>query len=109
MSDGTSAVLNEGNGWTFTASGRYKYENGKEIEYTNRAGVRELMKSPEMRTVLQGYGDAAISRLGEGYDAVPGDTSESVRAKVKVMATTYKTRMDNLKNNTILKAVGGGA
>lgn len=75
----------------------------------NRAGVRELLKSSEMRTVLQGYGDAAISRLGEGYDAVPGDTSESVRAKVKVMATTYKTRADNLKNNTILKAVGGGA
>lgn len=75
----------------------------------NRAGVRELMKSSEMRAVLQGYGDATISRLGEGYDAVPGDTSESVRAKVKVMATTYKTRADNLKNNTILKAVGGGA
>ncbi|MCR4768213.1 MAG: Cna B-type domain-containing protein [Saccharofermentans sp.] len=33
LSDGTSAVLNEGNSWTFTASGRYKYENGKEIEY----------------------------------------------------------------------------
>lgn len=75
----------------------------------NRAGVRELLKSPEMRDILQDYGNQAINRLGEGYEAVPGDTSESVRAKVKVTATTYKTRRDNLKNNTILKAVGGGA
>lgn len=75
----------------------------------NRAGVRELLKSPEMRDILQDYGNKAINRLGEGYEAVPGDTSESVRAKVKVTATTYKTRRDNLKNNTILKAVGGGA
>lgn len=75
----------------------------------NRAGVRELLKSSEMRDILQDYGNQAINRLGEGYEAVPGDTSESVRAKVKVTATTYKTRRDNLKNNTILKAVGGGA
>ena len=75
----------------------------------NRAGVRELLKSPEMRDILQDYGNQAVNRLGEGYEAVPGDTSESVRAKVKVTATTYKTRRDNLKNNTILKAVGGGA
>lgn len=75
----------------------------------NRAGVRELLKSPDMRDILQDYGNQAINRLGEGYEAVPGDTSESVRAKVKVTATTYKTRRDNLKNNTILKAVGGGA
>ena len=75
----------------------------------NKEGVRQLLKSSEMRSILQDYGDQAISRLGEGYEAVPGDTSESVRAKVKVTATTYKTRRDNLKNNTILKAVGGGA
>lgn len=75
----------------------------------NKEGVRQLLKSSEMRSILQEYGDQAISRLGEGYEAVLGDTSESVRAKVKVTATTYETRRDNLKNNTILKAVGGGA
>ena len=75
----------------------------------NKAGVRELLKSQEMRDVLQDYGNQAISRLGEGYEAIPGDTGSSVRAKCKVQATTFKTRSDNLKNNTILKAVGGGA
>lgn len=75
----------------------------------NKAGVRELLKSPEMRSILEEYGNEAVSRLGSGYEAIPGDTGSSVRAKCKVQATTYATRRDNLKNNTILKAVGGGA
>lgn len=75
----------------------------------NRKGVSELMKSDEMRAILRSYGDEALSRLGDGYAASDSDTGSSKRAKVKVEATTYKTRQDNLKNNTILKAVGGGA
>lgn len=75
----------------------------------NKQGVSELMKSQEMRAILRDYGNEAVSRLGSGYEATDSDTSSSVRAKVKVSATTYATRRDNLKNNTILKAVGGGA
>lgn len=75
----------------------------------NRQGVSELMKSSEMRAILRQYGEDAVSRLGDGYEASDSDTSSSKRAKVKVQATTFKTRQDNLKNNTILKAVGGGA
>ena len=33
LSDGTKAELNEGNNWSFTAYGKYKYENGQEIVY----------------------------------------------------------------------------
>lgn len=76
----------------------------------NKQGVSELMKSQEMRSILRDYGNEAVSRLGgSGYEATDSDTASSVRAKVKVSATTYATRRDNLKNNTILKAVGGGA
>lgn len=75
----------------------------------DRTGVGELLKSSEVRAVLHQYGDGAVSRLGEGYEATDSDTSSSKRAKVMVRATTFKTRRDNVKNNTILKAVGGGA
>lgn len=71
----------------------------------NKPGVSQLMKSAEMRAILRDYGNEAVSRLGSGYEASDGDTSASVRAKVKVEATTYATRKDNIKNNTILKAV----
>ena len=34
LSDGTRAELNDGNNWTYTATDRYKYENGTEIKYS---------------------------------------------------------------------------
>ena len=74
----------------------------------NRAGVRELLTSSAMQNVLEQYGSAAVRRLGDGYEAVNGATAKSVRAKCKVQATTFEARRDNLKNNTILKAVMGG-
>lgn len=73
----------------------------------NREGVGELLRSQAMRSILREYGNDAVSRLGDGYETSDSDTSASVRAKVKVEATTYRTRQDNLKNNTILKAVHG--
>lgn len=74
----------------------------------NRQGVKALLTSSAMQNVLDQYGSAAVQRLGDGYEAVNGATAKSVRAKCKVQATTYKARSDNLKNNTILKAVMGG-
>ncbi|KXT73195.1 Phage-associated protein [Streptococcus sp. DD10] len=69
----------------------------------NRAGVAELMKSGAMITVLNKHATAIKNRCGDGYeqDLYVGKS----RANVSVSAKTYKAKKDNLKNNTLLKAV----
>ena len=72
----------------------------------NRAGVRELLKSQEALNVCREYANAVQSRAGEGYEVTTyvGKT----RANASVHAATYEARRDNYKNNTLLKARGGG-
>ena len=72
----------------------------------NRAGVRELMKSKGMLGICTEHADAVQSRAGEGYEVTTYIGKN--RANASVMAATYKARKDNLKNNTLLKALGGG-
>jgi hypothetical protein len=69
----------------------------------NRAGVRALMKSEEMQSILKEKADNALNSLGEGYksDIHVGKN----RANAMVYADTYQAKRDNLKNNSILKAV----
>lgn len=69
----------------------------------NRKGVADLMKSPQMQEVLKGYATGIKNRCGDGYeqDMHVGKN----RANAMVSATTYQAKADNLKNNTILKAV----
>lgn len=69
----------------------------------NRAGVAELMKSGPMISVLNQYGSKIKNRAGDGYeqDLYVGKT----RANVSVKARTYQAKKDNLRNNTLLKAV----
>lgn len=69
----------------------------------NRKGVADLMKSPEMQEVLKEYATNIKNRCGDGYeqDIHVGKN----RANAMVSAVTYQAKSDNLKNNTILKAV----
>ena len=69
----------------------------------NRKGVADLMKSEEMQTILKGIADNALDSLGEGYksDLRVGKN----RANAMVYADTYQAKADNLRNNSILKAV----
>ena len=75
-------------------------------------GLNALMKSPEMQSVLQQTGDAVASRA----------TAMASNAKAEYEAVTYPIRWiavtnvrcanseairENLKNNTLLKALGG--
>lgn len=71
----------------------------------NRSGVRELMQSEEMQNILKNYATAIRKRCGEGYeqDIYVGKN----RANAMVWADTFEARRENLKNNTILKAVRG--
>ena len=69
----------------------------------NSDGVRKLLKSQEMQSVLNEKATGIKNRCGEGYaqDVYVGKT----RANAMVSATTYQAKADNLRNNTILKAV----
>lgn len=69
----------------------------------NRSGVRALMQSEEMQSILKDKANNALNSLGEGYksDTYVGKN----RANAMVYADTYQAKKDNLKNNSILKAV----
>lgn len=69
----------------------------------NRSGVASLMKSEAMQGVLEEKATAIRNRAGEGYkqDTFVGKT----RANAMVYADTYQAKKDNMKNNTLLKAV----
>lgn len=74
----------------------------------NPEGYFELMKSNAMLTVLEEFGVKALSALPQSIDKtyemsmVTGQT----RSNVTIRATSYAARKDNLKNNTLLKALG---
>lgn len=69
----------------------------------NKAGVRQLLKSEEMKSILTEKATGIRNRCGDGYeqDIYVGRN----RANAKVWAETFKAKRSNLKNNTILKAV----
>lgn len=69
----------------------------------DRAGVAELMKSEAMQAVLTEEASKVMGRVGDGYeqDVYVGKT----RANAMVSAATYQAKKDNLKNNTLLKAL----
>lgn len=75
----------------------------KVIIKLNQDGVRELLQSEEMQKLVKDYADGVKERAGEGYESsvVVG----KLRARASVKAVTYKAKRDNLKNNTLLKAV----
>ncbi|MHC5375756.1 hypothetical protein ACYSNU_18520 [Enterococcus sp. LJL120] len=69
----------------------------------NYSGVGQLLKSAEMQNVLEEKATAIRNRAGEGYkqDTFVGKT----RANAMVFADTYQAKKENMKNNTLLKAV----
>lgn len=69
----------------------------------NRSGVSELLKGSEMQGLLSEKASEIRGRCGDGYesDIYVGQN----RANAMVSASTFKAKRDNMKNNTILKAV----
>lgn len=74
----------------------------------NASGYFELMKSPEMQSVLKEYGDRVMNLLPSSTTRTYEQTTVvgTTRSNVTVRATSYEARKDNLKNNTLLKALG---
>ena len=72
----------------------------------NRAGVRDLLRSQEAMNVCENEASRIAMRAGEGYEVT---THVGVnRVNASVMASTPEARRDNSRNNTLLKALGGG-
>ncbi len=69
----------------------------------NWAGVRELLRSDEMRRICAERAEQIVRRCGEGYES---DTyTGKNRVNAAVYADTYQAKADNARNNTILKAL----
>ena len=71
----------------------------------NRSGVRDLLRSQEMMDVCKSYADKAQQSLGDGYEVTTHVGSNRVNAMVS--AESYAAKRENLKENTIIKAVFG--
>ncbi len=69
----------------------------------NGGGVRELLQSEQMQGILTEKATAIRNRCGDGYaqDIHLGKN----RANAMVYADSFKAKIDNSKNNTILKAI----
>ena len=67
----------------------------------NSAGVRELLRSPELRAIVEKQARAARQRAGDGYEGYTAQT----RVVALVGTATGAAEADNLKNNTLLKAL----
>ena len=72
----------------------------------NGAGVRELLRSSEMKAICGEQASEIAQRCGDGYsyDTYTGQN----RVNAEVRAETWEARRDNSENNTILKAMRGG-
>ena len=68
-----------------------------------REGVRELLRSEEMLSVCREHAERAAERCGRGYEVNTHVGRNRVNAEVR--AVTWEAWRDNLRNNTILKAL----
>lgn len=70
----------------------------------NREGVKELLQSAEMQSVVGEYGQRIQEICGEGYEVV--NAVGKTRATSKVHPTTAKAYYSNRKHKTLQKALG---
>lgn len=71
----------------------------------NESGVRELLRSQEMKEICEGYANKALGRLGNGH--ITKTVMWPERVTTTIHAESYKAKKENLENNTILKALKG--
>lgn len=69
----------------------------------NSEGIKELLRSSQMKAICEEKARNAIYQLGDGY-AASSYTGKS-RVNASVYAESHKARAENLENNTILKAL----
>ena len=69
----------------------------------NSAGIREMLKSPEMEAVVGEHAARIAAQCGSGY---ANDTKQMPgRVIASVFTDSNDAVRDNLQNNTILRAL----
>lgn len=71
----------------------------------NRQGVRSLLRSDEMKNLLEEKAYEALMRLGSGYNSTTYRGKN--RVNVAVFAESNAAKQDNEKHNTLLKGIKG--
>ena len=71
----------------------------------NYSEVGNLLKSDEVMAELNAQADAIIGRCSGNYEK--SEYVGKTRANVAIMTTDEETFHSNLKNNELLKALGG--
>ena len=71
----------------------------------NSAGLIEMMQSNEMIEILQEKADEIVSKCSGNYDT--NSYIGQSRANVSIVTHDWRTYHMNLKNNELLKAIGG--
>lgn len=69
----------------------------------NSDGVKALLKSAEMQSILESYGEQKAMQAGEGYAATVHVGQK--RAYCNVYPDTQEAVNDNLTNNTLEKVI----
>lgn len=68
-------------------------------------GVKDLLNSEEMRNILSETADSILQAIGkDGYEKSEVYSGRN-RPNVAVFASTYQAKRDNLKNNTLERAM----
>ena len=70
----------------------------------DKKGVRELLQSAEMQTVIEEYTERVQSNAGQGYSH---NVKTVNRVVGRVIAESADARRDNNEHNTLLKALHG--
>jgi hypothetical protein len=78
---------------------------GKLKVVLNESGVRELLRSEEMKSICADHASKILERCGSGY-AMDTYTGAN-RVNAMIYAETYQAKASNRKHNTIIKAVKG--
>lgn len=79
---------------------------GKKVKVTLKSsGIRKLLRSDEVLQECKDYAYRARARLGDGYSV--NYRKGKVRANAEIAAESPEARRENLKKNTLLKAVTG--
>lgn len=75
-----------------------------EVKVTlNKAGVRQLLLSDEIMDYCDDIGSGIMQRCGDGYEKTQYHGKN--RVNVSIHTATPKAFNDNMKHNTLLKAL----
>ncbi len=72
----------------------------------HRDGIRDLLKSPEVRQDLERRGWAIAAAAGEGYEIE--STVGPNRARVEIRTATTDARITEATNHTLIGALDAG-